>query len=992
MTQNYTSYTPTRFSIPLRYYIARTFTSPCTSTTAKGLFRPVLVLLLALAATATVAPIAVKTCGRPAFGLLSITPFAGFAWILGKLINGDFSSGKALTAHYGWMSSAHLDLTFRLDSLSALFSLIILGIGGLVLLYCWNYFDSVPRRLRPFAGQLSGFAMAMYGLVISDNMLLLYVFWEITSVLSFLLVGYYGERASSRHAAMQALMITTLGGLSMLVGIILLGRQTGIWELSGLANASLEGTHHISYAVVLILAGALSKSAIAPTHFWLPGAMAAPTPVSAYLHSAAMVKAGIYLVARLAPDLSFSHVWYLVVIPLGIFTMLLGGWMSLRQTDLKLILAYGTVSQLGFITVLVGIGSHAAMVAGLALTFAHSMFKATLFMVVGAIDHTTGTRDIRKLSGLGRKQPILMGVATLAAASMAGIPPLFGFVAKEAALEAVLHEHALVGLPGQVTLVGIVAGSILTMAYSLRFLFGAFATKGGHVSEPVLTMHPIGPLLWIPPALLMVLTVLTGAIPQLLGTLLSAHTTSIFDEKTHLALWHGFTIPLALSAAIVGIGAIMHWQRASIAKLHFTEPALGNASAAYDRVVDLLRTSSLRLTASTQRGSLVINSGSIFAVFVLVPLIALLSGERNDVHMVLWDTPLQAIIAGIIIVMAIGAAVQSNRLSALIMVGMTGYGAAMIFALHGAPDLALTQILVETITVVVFMLVLRRFPARTQWQPSHRANRLRAWLAAAVGFTAVILTVFAINARTEAPVSAVIPDLAKDIGHGANAVNVLLVDIRAWDTFGESTVLIIAAIGVSSLIYRTKSFQRDSRRPTLHDSGGWLSSEAARNRSLMVDVSTRLLFPIMMVLSAYFFFAGHNAPGGGFAGGLVAALALALRYLAGGREELEQTFPIDPSRVLGVGVLLTAAAVIWPVFIGAPPLTSYAWDLHIPIIGDIHVVSALLFDAGVYLIVIGLVLHILTSLGSQLDLDEELRKQRARERVKKLKARVGKEK
>ncbi|APG82514.1 Na(+)/H(+) antiporter subunit A [Corynebacterium pseudotuberculosis] len=957
----------------------------------KGSFRPVLVLLLALAVTAIVAPIAVKFFGRPAFGLLSITPFVGFAWVLGKLLNGDFSSGKALTAHYGWMSSTHLDLTFRLDSLSALFSLIILGIGGLVLLYCWHYFDSVPRRLQPFAAQLSSFAMAMYGLVISDNMLLLYVFWEITSVLSFLLVGYYGERASSRHAAIQALMITTLGGLSMLVGIILLGRQTGIWELSGLANANLEGIHHISYALVLILAGALSKSAIAPTHFWLPGAMAAPTPVSAYLHSAAMVKAGIYLIARLAPDFAFSRVWYLVVISLGIFTMLLGGWISLRQTDLKLILAYGTVSQLGFITILIGIGSHAAMVAGLTLTFAHAMFKATLFMVVGAIDHTTGTRDIRKLSGLGRKQPVLMGIATLAAASMAGIPPLFGFVAKEAALEAVLHEHAIVGLPGQITLVGIVAGSILTMAYSLRFLFGAFATKDGIVSQPVLKMHRIELFLWLPPAILMVITALLGVFPQLLGTLLSAHTTSIFATQAHLALWHGFSLPLALSAAIVGIGAVMYWQRETVAKLHFAEPALGNASAAYDRVLDILRTSSLRLTASTQRGSLVINSGSIFAVFVLVPLIALLSGERNDVHMILWDTPLQAIVAGIMIVMAIGATVQSNRLSALIMVGMTGYGATIIFALHGAPDLALTQMLVETITVVVFMLVLRRLPARTQWQPSHRANRLRAWLAAAVGFTAVVLTVFAINARTEAPVSSVIPDLAQDIGHGANAVNVLLVDIRAWDTFGESTVLIIAAIGVSSLIYRTKSFQRDSHRPTLHDSGGWLSSEAARNRSLMVDVSTRLLFPVMMVLSTYFFFAGHNAPGGGFAGGLVAALALALRYLAGGREELEQTFPVDPSRVLGIGALLTAAAVIWPVFIGDPPLTSYTWDLHIPGIGDIHVVSALLFDAGVYLIVIGLVLHILTSLGGQLDLDEELRKQRARERVKKLKARVGKE-
>ncbi|MCQ9352504.1 Na+/H+ antiporter subunit A [Corynebacterium sp. 153RC1] len=936
-------------------------------------------LLLLLAAASIAAPVLVKILGRPAFGLLSLVPLGGLLWILREFARGTFADGGALTAHYGWMPQAHLNLTLRLDSLAALFSVIILGVGTLVLLYCWGYFDSAPRRLRFFAGQMVGFAFAMYGLVISDNFLLMYVFWEITSVLSFMLVGYYGERASSRRSATQALMITALGGLVMLVGIVLLGTQTGVWQLSDIPNAQLEGVPYISAAMVLILAGALSKSAIAPAHFWLPGAMAAPTPVSAYLHSAAMVKAGIYLVARLSPDFNFAPAWHLVILPLGVVTMLMAGWMSLRQNDLKLVLAYGTVSQLGFIMTLVGIGSRDAMLAGLALTFAHSLFKACLFMVVGLIDHASGTRDLRKLSGLGRKEPLLFVLALIAGASMAGIPPLFGFVAKETALDAVLHEELLVGLPGQMLLVGLVLGSVLTMAYTLRFLY---AFGGKEPSEAVDGMHKITALQYFPPAVLALLTVVFGIAPAGLDFLITTHV-----EGAHLELWHGFTIPLLLSAVIIVAGSIMHWQRTQIAKLHNGTPALGDADVAYDSVLDFLRALSLRLTASTQRGSLVINLGIIFAVLTVLPLVTLLLGERNDVRMQLWDNPTQAVVAFVAIAVAIAATVQANRLSALILVGITGYAMAMIFALQGAPDLALTQLLVDTATVVVFMLVMRRFPAETQWKQDPKSNRFRAWLSIAVGLSVMILTVFAINARTTEPIAVKIPDLAYEIGHGANAVNVLLVDIRAWDTFGEITVLIIAAIGIASLVFRTRDFHRASRRPTVTSGRRWLAarndSEKMRNRSIMVDVVTRMLFPTMIVLSIYFFFAGHNAPGGGFAGGLVAALALTLRYLAGGPDELEEALPVDPSKLLGLGLLASAAAAVWPMLLGYPPLTSFVWE-----IGDVHIASALLFDLGVYLIVVGLVLSILHSLGGQLDKDEEMRKQRARDRARKMRQKV----
>ncbi|MDO5372977.1 MAG: Na+/H+ antiporter subunit A [Corynebacterium glutamicum] len=961
-----------------------------------------LILFLALTAAAVVAPILIRTLGRPAFGLLALVPGIGFFWVLSEFIKGTFKDGGELLLHYAWMPSAHLNIDFRMDSLAALFSLIVLGVGALVLLYCWGYFDSNAGRLSAFGAELVAFAMAMFGLVISDNILLMYVFWEITSVLSFLLVGYYGERASSRRSAGQALMVTTLGGLAMLVGIILMGTQTGVWRFSEIPAYSSSWTDvpYISAAAALILAGALSKSAIAPTHFWLPGAMAAPTPVSAYLHSAAMVKAGIYLVARLSPDLNVVGSWYLIIIPLGMLTMLMGGWMALRQKDLKLILAYGTVSQLGFIISVVGIGTREALLAGLALTVAHSLFKATLFMTVGAIDHTTGTRDIRKLSGLWRKQPILFAVAAVSAASMAGIPPLFGFIAKETALDTVLNEQMLHGMPGRLMLAGIVLGSIFTMAYSCYFLYEAFATKhskfpeANGVSPAVEAMHPVKFKLWIAPVILAILTVVFGVFPKPVSEAIVTHldnvTPSLDDAHTKLALWHGLNLPLLLSVVIIISGFIIFWERDTVERLRPNTAAFGSADTAYDAILDALRVLSHRLTASTQRGSLTLNVGVIFFVLTIVPLIALITGEQSDVRMELWDSPVQGFIAAIIIVVAIVSTTMDNRLSALILVGVTGYGIAVIFALHGAPDLALTQVLVETIVMVVFMLVLRKMPTEVAWKAEPKQSRVRAWLAGATGLSVVIVTIFAMNARTTEPISVYMQDLAYEIGHGANTVNVLLVDLRGFDTFGEISVLVIAATGIASLVYRNRSFRKDSRRPTLATTGRrWLAAavdtERAQNRSLMVDVATRILFPAMIMLSVYFFFAGHNAPGGGFAGGLVASLAFSLRYLAGGREELEEALPIDAGRILGTGLFVAATAVLWPmVLLGEPPLTSHIWDLTLPLIGEIHIASALIFDFGVYLIVIGLTMHILNSLGGQLDRDEEMRKQRARDRARRL--------
>nr|WP_302471153.1 Na+/H+ antiporter subunit A [Corynebacterium faecium] len=953
-------------------------------------------LLIALTAATLAAPVLLRTVGRAAFGLLALVPLGGFIWVARLFATGVFRDGGEVKAAFTWMPSTNLNLEFRLDALAGLFSLIILGIGALVLFYCWGYFDSNPRRLAKFGFELTFFATVMYGLVIADNFLLMYVFWELTSVLSYMLVSYYGERASSRRAAMQALMVTTLGGLAMLVGINLLGFKAQIWKLSDIPQITdIENTPAISAAIVLIMLGALTKSAQSPWHFWLPGAMAAPTPVSAYLHSAAMVKAGIYLVARLAPDLSAVNTWHLVVLSTGGFTMLLGGWMALKQRDLKLILAYGTVSQLGFITTVIGVGSREATMAGLAITFAHSLFKATLFMVVGAIDHTTGTRDIHELSGLGRKQPLLATLAIISAASMAGIPPLFGFVAKETALDAILHEELLTGMPGKITLVALVAGSILTMAYSLYFVYGAFATKSqpweDGQSEAVREMHAISPKLWLSPAVLTACTVAFGVAPAVLSAPINEYLNVRFPDVAgaDLALWHGFTVPLVLSGVIIFAGAIMFWQRDVVAKAQFERPALGDANAVWDTIMNTLRRWSLKLTASTQRGSLTINLAVIFTFLAVVPLAALILGDSNNIRMQVWDNVWQGLAVTVMAGLAFFAAVQRNRLSGVILVGLTGYFMALIFVLHGAPDLALTQALVETIVMVVFMLVLRKMPTETEQR--NEDNRLRAWLAIGTGVSVVTVSMTAMSARVAEPISKYMPELAYEIGHGRNTVNVLLVDLRAADTFGETLVLVVAATGIASLIFGTFRFDPESRRPTLSTTKArWLASgvetETAQNRSILVDVVTRLLFPSMMLLSAYFFFSGHNAPGGGFAGGLVAALALTLRYLAGGRREAEETLPVHPGKVMGIGIMFTTAAAVAPMFFGMPPLTSSYAEFDVPLIGEVTVPSALVFDAGVYIIVVGLIMHVLASMGAYLDREEDTRKQRARDRARKLQA------
>ncbi|MBD0863369.1 Na+/H+ antiporter subunit A [Gordonia sp. zg691] len=952
-------------------------------------------VLAALAVCALVAPAVIHWMGTRGFYVLALAPLGALIWVLTHWPAPE--SDRAVVETVRWVPSLEMDIVTRFDTLAAILSVLILGVGSLVLCYCAHYFDDARPRVAVFGGEMVAFAAAMFGLVISDNMLVLYVFWELTTVLSFMLVGFYGVRATARRSATQALLVTTFGGLAMLVGIIMLGERSGTYLLSEIIATPPTGVY-VDIAIVLLLIGALSKSAIVPFHFWLPGAMAAPTPVSAYLHAAAMVKAGIYLIARLAPAFSVTVSWQVAVIGLGSLTMVLGGWRSLRELDLKLILAFGTVSQLGFMAVLVGIGDANVAMAGLTMLVAHALFKASLFMTVGIIDHATGTRDVRKLARLGHRLPVLAVTAAIAGASMAGIPFTLGFVGKETAFASVWDTGALSSWQAHTVDIVLLVGSVLTCAYTLRFLWGAFGRKVRHKPSPaVAKLHPPSWAFYISPVILAVAGAAAGLLSPQIGSLFEpyAETLDSYGHKIeHLALWHGFGLPVVFSIIVVVGGVIVFFGVRRVRDRVFGSPPLLNADRIYDAALRSADTISLLLTRNTQRGSLPVTQGVILCTAILFPTIVLFVGARDQLNIDYTNSPVQIVIGGIMVASAIAAVILRNRLAATLVVGITGYGCGMLFALYGAPDLALTQFLVETLTLVIFVLVLRKLPAEPEKRHATGFKPLRALIGIAFGASLVVIGLFAASARSTEPLHVDLAEAAYEFGHGANAVNVLLVDIRAWDTLGEVSVLIAAATGVASMVFRNRRFGAaprvadaarlqagigggdtngdDDDDPIPPDRTTWLLGSGLRDprhRSMVLEATTRLLFPTMVVLSIYFFYAGHNAPGGGFAGGLTMGLALVLRYLAGGRYELGEALPIEPGRILGAGLAVSGITAVVSLFLGAPALSSAVFEITVPVLGDIKLVTALFFDLGIYLIVVGLVLDVLRSLGARLDVE-----------------------
>ncbi|MFR9731101.1 hydrogen gas-evolving membrane-bound hydrogenase subunit E [Saccharopolyspora sp. MS10] len=783
-------------------------------------------LLVALAL-----PMVARRNTRAAFAIAAVPPAAALVWVLSKA--GAVLSGDAVVEEVPWSPLLGLEFTFRLDALALLMTLLVAGIGVLVLVYSIGYFAPGSGDAKRSAPLLLAFAGAMFGLILADDLLTAYVFWELTTICSFLLVGQAGVSRESRRSALQALMITMMGGLVMLLGFVVLGEAAGTYRISEIIDAPPGGAP-LAVAASLILVGALTKSAQMPFHNWLPTAMVAPTPISAYLHAASMVKAGVFLVARLGPVFLGVPQWYVPITVFGLITMVLGGWRALHETDLKKLLAYGTVSQLGFLMVLVGQGTYAAALAGSAMLLAHGLFKATLFLVVGIVDHQAGTRDVRELSGLGRRMPALAVVAVLAAASMAGLPPMLGFLGKEAAFGAFLGG----GGTGLLIDLVLVLGSVFTVAYSARMLWGAFADKPGVAATSA--APPNGTLL-VPAAIPAFAGVVLGVGYPLTDELAGAYAASYGTgtEVPHLELWHGFELPLLFSIIAVAGGLWAHARRARLTALRDALPKPLNAQRGYERIMALLERTAVGVTGRTQVGSLPTYLSILLLTVLLVPGSVLLAHLHLPPDMVLYHNVLQIPLALLVLIAAIAVVRAKRRLTAVLLVGVIGYGIGGLFIVDGGPDLALAQFLVETLTMVAFVFALRRLPARFTKGDAARSLRWPKLALSVAGGVVIAVAAVLFSAARQAPPDASADFLAQsEKGAGAtNVVNAILVDFRAFDTVGEISVLAVAATGVASLVLasrfdRRRRSSRSASNTALADRPAAVSGSGGRHEEV----------------------------------------------------------------------------------------------------------------------------------------------------------------
>ncbi|MEZ5383682.1 MAG: hydrogen gas-evolving membrane-bound hydrogenase subunit E [Microthrixaceae bacterium] len=749
---------------------------------------------------------------RRLFWVAAIPSVAVVVWALASA--GGVLDGTPVTESITWVAGLDLSLDVRVDAFSLVMVVMVAGIGVLIHAYAARYFNPDTPHLGRLAGLLTLFAGAMLGLVTADNLLWLYACWELTSITSYLLIGWDDRDPNARSSALQALLMTGAGGLVMLVGFVLMGQAAGTYELSAIV-ANPPGGTTVSVALVFILIGAFTKSAQWPFSSWLPGAMVAPTPISAYLHSATMVKAGVYLVARLAPPFAHLGFWRPLLFTVGLTTMVLGGAKALQQYDLKRLLAFGTVSQLGFLMVLFGAGSPEATLAGVALIVAHALFKAPLFMVVGILDHQAHTRDLRLL---GRYGPGWQGprwAAILSGASMAGVPLLFGFIAKEAAYEAFAHPD---GAGTWVVLAGIVGGSMLTFAYTARLLLGAFSTRpvagrpvpvdgglggtdGRGTTEELEEAPAPTWAFWAPAGALAAITVVLGATPDLLSRLTYGAAAALNPqvEPGHLALWHGLKLPLALSALTIGVGVALAAGAGQVWRFQERLPGLPSGNSIYLGSLEALNRTAAWLAGRVQSGSLPTYVGVVLVTAVVVPGVAL-AGELQGTDLPAFaDSSGEVGLMGLVITAAAAAAVIRRRLAAVLCLGAVGYGMSLLYVLRGAPDLALTQVGIETLGAVLFVLVLRVLPRQFDERPTTLGRVVRLTISGAVG---LFVFVFALVAGASRPPSGVSDEfLARSVseGGGSNVVNVILVDFRGFDTLGEITVLTVAALGLVAL-------------------------------------------------------------------------------------------------------------------------------------------------------------------------------------------------
>jgi len=895
---------------------------------------------------------------------------AGLTVVLGLtlLLTQGFAvySGEVLLERREWIAAIGLSLAFRLDGLGLLFAQLILGIGLLVVLYARYYLSAAEGGPR-FYAYLLLFMGAMLGLVLSENLLQMLLFWELTSLTSFLLIGFRRHDAAARQGARLALLVTGSGGLALLAAVILMGQVVGSYELSALLDSGQTIENHRLYPVILVLflLGVATKSAQFPFHFWLPHAMAAPTPVSAYLHSATMVKAGIFLLGRFFPVLAGTELWFYSVSGMGLATLLLGAYFALFQHDIKGLLAYSTISHLGLITLLFGLGTPLGEIAAIFHVLNHAVFKASLFMAAGIIDHETGSRDMRRINGLFRYMPYTALLAMVAAAAMAGVPLLNGFLSKEMFFGETLglrwlseaEWHWL--FPWAATLAGIFA-----VAYSLRFIHDVFFN--GEPRDLARTPHEPPRWMKVPVEVLVVLCVAVGTLPDLtVRPLLEVAAAAVLQQPLpafSLSIWHGFTTPFIMSLVALGGGIVLYASRRWVFAAHDHLHLRLSGKAIAERLMAVLFDFGRRLDTALDNRSL-----SRYSFLLLISALAVGA-------VALWGQPLAGsteptspdpgtLVGGLLLgAGALATALMHcNRLVAVLMLGLVGLMTSLLFARFSAPDLALTQLLVEIVTVILLLLAMYYLPQATPAESSRTRRGRDAALGVLTGLGVAALC-YTMLTRPADSISSFHLAESKPGGGGTNVVNVILVDFRGFDTLGEITVLGIAAVGILAML--TGLVLRGPQQDWL--GRPWFDD---RHPLILVTVS-KLLLPIALLVAAFLFLRGHNEPGGGFIAGLVTGVALILQYIAEGSRVTRMRLPWDHLGLIGAGILIALLTGVGSWLFDYPFLTSTYTYLSLPLIGEFELASAMLFDLGVYLAVVGTVLLILAGIG-RLSLQED---------------------
>jgi multicomponent K+:H+ antiporter subunit A len=867
--------------------------------------------------------------------------------------------GEVVQASWQWIPQLGLNFNFFLDGLGFFFAGLILGIGLLIITYA-RFYLAKEDPMGAFYAYLLLFQGAMVGIVLSNNILLLLIFWELTSLSSFLLIGFWKHLPEGRQGARMALTVTGAGGLAMIAGMLILGNIAGSYDLTVILQhkEAIQASPLYLPALLLILIGCFSKSAQFPFHFWLPHAMAAPTPVSAYLHSATMVKAGLFLMARLWPVLSGTDAWFYLVASTGLITMVMAAWIALFKDDLKGLLAFSTVSHLGLVTFLLGLGTPMAAVAAVFHILNHATFKAALFMNAGIIDHEAGTRDIKRLGGLMVLMPITGTLAMIAAASMAGIPLLNGFLTKELMLE---QAHLTTWL-GQDWLVPALAtlGATFSVAYSFRYIVHVFFGRPRkdyphHPHDP-----PLG--MWLPPALLVVLVVLIGLFPAVIaGPLVATVSAAVIGGPLptyHLAIWHGLTPALMMSMLATALGLFLLWRYVLVRKfwqagLHPEAKQMFQCAIA--KAVQLAQC----FTHGLHNGNLQRHLAVMVTAAISVSAVAFLTSTNTPGERALLPVTPVAITAWLLLVGASLAAtmLHRQRLISLVAVGVVGLIVSIGFVYFSAPDLALTQISVEVVTVILMLLALNLLPKQTPAE-SGQGRKLRDVLLASVTGLGIGAAAWAMITRDGQTLSGYYLENSVPGGGGANVVNVILVDFRGFDTFGEIIVLGIAALAIFALLDGALQGAVGRRL------AAWVPDQlrAGDRHPLMLVVMTRVMLPMALMVGAYIFLRGHNLPGGGFIAGLVVAIALIMQYMASGFGWAAQRVKFDYHLLIGAGVLIAGITGIASWLLGYPFLTSAFTHLHLPVVGEVEVASAIAFDIGVFLTVVGAVMLALANL------------------------------